>query len=400
MTSGGPRPPIYLCKPASKYGKFKHCFSAAAAFVDAVIEREVLAALTPVGVQAALRIINESLADQDSNHKSRDRQLQLAKDAVADAHRRYDAVDPTHDLVKADLEERLQSAIKTLKHLELRHRADTPTHPVSLGQADADELVRLAQDIPSLWHAPTTTDEDRKELVRTLISKIVLLEKAEEAIELEIEWIDGRRQIVRAYRPKGVDRLVRELHGAGINEPDAIVEELRSQGITNAFGRPMSIEVVRKALYRHGLTQTRQWIEALLIIRQLVLDGWSRRQILARLRSRGPSHPLEEWTSTRIESAITRLRLGTVPSEVPPLPPQCRVAPSIETPPEAVQLIIAGRTSRPRRLWRDIVNDLNARGLNTATGRSFTVPLARSLFHNWKLKGAVKEAAREQDPAR
>ena len=156
---------------------------------------------------------------------------------------------------------------------------------------------------------------------------------------------------------------------------------------------------MRKALYRHGLTQI-QWKEALLRIHQLVLGGWSRRRILAKLRADGPRHPLGEWTLRRVESATTRLRLGTVPSEVPPLPPECKVAPSIETPHEAVQLIIAGRTSRPRRPWRDIVNDLNARGLKTATGRSFTVPLARCLFHIWKLKGAVKEAAREQDPAR
>src|SRR5713226_140687 len=216
------RQPAYQCKPANRYGKFTQCFHAVAAVVDPVIEREVLNALTPASIQAALSVINESLADQEAIRRSRRRHLRLTEDAVDEARRRYLAVDPKNDLVKADLEQKYQSAMKTYKELELQLRVDTPVHPPQLSPADVDELVRLAQEIPTLWHAPTTTNEDRKQLIQTVISRVVIHQKIDEAIDLEIEWVDGRRQPLRILRPSGVDQLVAELHAAGTTTVDAI----------------------------------------------------------------------------------------------------------------------------------------------------------------------------------
>src|SRR5262249_22267959 len=37
------------------------------------------------------------------------------------------------------------------------------------------ELEKLTTDLPRLWHAPTTSNKDRKRLLRTLIADITLL---------------------------------------------------------------------------------------------------------------------------------------------------------------------------------------------------------------------------------
>ena len=40
---------------------------------------------------------------------------------------------------------------------------------------DADALRALATDVPALWHAPTTSNKDRKRLLRTLVCDVTLL---------------------------------------------------------------------------------------------------------------------------------------------------------------------------------------------------------------------------------
>ena len=45
------------------------------------------------------------------------------------------------------------------------------TRPLPLSDADVDELATLAADAPTLFEAPTTTNHDRKEIIRTLVSQ-------------------------------------------------------------------------------------------------------------------------------------------------------------------------------------------------------------------------------------
>ena len=55
-------------------------------------------------------------------------------------------------------------------------------------------LKTLARDLPKLWAATTTSDRDRKELLRTLISEIVVtVRRPENIAEIEVLWEGGAR---------------------------------------------------------------------------------------------------------------------------------------------------------------------------------------------------------------
>src|SRR5215472_2463611 len=64
----------------------------------------------------------------------------------------------------------------------------SPKHAaLSLSAAQRKQIRRLAQDLPALWQAPTTTFAQRKQLVRWLI-KDVTLSKRGNRIDLSVRW--------------------------------------------------------------------------------------------------------------------------------------------------------------------------------------------------------------------
>ncbi len=66
------------------------------------------------------------------------------------------------------------------------------------------QIRRLAEDIPALWEAPTTTNRDRKEIVRQVIGRIVInAEGASERVRVRIEWAGGIATKGLMIRPVG-----------------------------------------------------------------------------------------------------------------------------------------------------------------------------------------------------
>ena len=71
-------------------------------------------------------------------------------------------------------------------------------------------LVSLAQDLPTVWHAPTTDMRLKQRIVRILIQEIVAnVDEAQEAIVLVIHW---RWSTLRTSRQAKRNRSTRTLH--------------------------------------------------------------------------------------------------------------------------------------------------------------------------------------------
>ena len=45
--------------------------------------------------------------------------------------------------------------------------------PATLTAREAEQIRLLSQDLPALWHAPTTTAADRQEIIRLLVERVV-----------------------------------------------------------------------------------------------------------------------------------------------------------------------------------------------------------------------------------
>ena len=144
-------------------------------------------------------------SEQAAIQRAHARQIQQAEDDVARARRQWQMVDPDHQLVKADLESRYEAALERLQKLRLD--VQQPGAAVArVTDVDAEELVRLSSNIPKLWHAETTSNEDRKRLLRIVLSAVIVKEINRDAVDLELVWVGGLRSPIHV--------LTRARHGS------------------------------------------------------------------------------------------------------------------------------------------------------------------------------------------
>lgn len=195
------RAPGYGCVAGYADGG-KTCQMMSSTPVDAAVAELFLAAVTPAQVGVALLALDAHEAGQVEARRQRQLQIQQAEYEVELARRRYEAADPTNRLVAAELEARWEQALCDRERLvrEAEERDRRAANP--LGAAERRRVRELAADLGAVWHAPTTTAADRKELLRFLVHRVYLDGVTEAGqIRIEVEWHTGVRTAVRVPRP-------------------------------------------------------------------------------------------------------------------------------------------------------------------------------------------------------
>jgi hypothetical protein len=117
------------------------------------------------------------------------------------ARRRYVAVDPDNRLVARSLERDWNEKLREVEQLQREYLALPKPTALLITPEERQRILRLAQNVPAVWHAPTTTQAERKQLVRYLI-KDVTLTKREMVIEVRIRWRTEALTEVTVPRPK------------------------------------------------------------------------------------------------------------------------------------------------------------------------------------------------------
>ena len=122
-------------------------------------------------------------------------------------------------------------------------------------------LDTLAQDLPAIWQAETTTDRERKQLLRFAITRVDLDGVTQPGqVAIQIQWRSGTRTTLQVARPRPGDgslktpaealALIRDL---APHTPYAeIARQLNDSGWRTAFGRPFTSLHVGYVCRRHG----------------------------------------------------------------------------------------------------------------------------------------------------
>jgi DNA invertase Pin-like site-specific DNA recombinase len=162
--------------------------------IDATVAEAFLAALAPAALTACLTAAQALEDGHDTAAEQWRRQAEQARYAATKAERRYRAVDPENRLVARGLETEWEHA--------LRHAADTDAElarrqaarPKTLTPAERAHILALGDDLAQVWSAPTTTDRDRKQLLRTLLDEVNITahrDAAEPHAGLLLRWKGG-----------------------------------------------------------------------------------------------------------------------------------------------------------------------------------------------------------------
>jgi excisionase family DNA binding protein len=251
--SGG-RSPRYACVRGLHLHATDACQSLGGGRLDRAVAAAFLEAVTPAGVAATARAVAELEAEHDARLEGQRLALEQARFEADRARRQFDACEPEHRLVARTLERALEETLAVVERQRAMLAALEHARPAPLADHERGALARLARDLPKLWHATTTSDRDRKELLRALVREVVVTVAGPEAqAAVEVFWDGGARTelLVRLNR-RGPERhrtaedtieLIRRL---AAHHPDGqIAAILNKQGRRTGTGLPFSEARVR-----------------------------------------------------------------------------------------------------------------------------------------------------------
>ncbi len=184
--------------------------------IDAAVTAAFLAALAPAGLQACLAAAEELETGADAALAQWRRQVERARYQAAKAERRYLAVDPDNRLVARGLEADWETALRTLADAEAELGRREAERPKTLTAQEKSAVLALGDNITAVWEAPTTTDRDRKELLRTLLDEVIIrVDKA--ATHAALARWSADRTDRRAAAPGAAE----DPHRRGHHRPDS-----------------------------------------------------------------------------------------------------------------------------------------------------------------------------------
>src|SRR3954471_13519251 len=196
--------PSYYCGEYWRLALDEPCGHIAAATLDDLVTREVLRALEPAALDLSLRAIENVEHERKRLHDHWRQTLERAQHEVARAERQYQAVEPENRLVARTLESRWEDALKKQRQAEEEYHRFLAKLPDTIGAADRERIKSLAGSIATLWHAAGTSAVDRKQIIRCVVERVILVsDKSTENNHVTIVWQGGMTTQHEVARPVG-----------------------------------------------------------------------------------------------------------------------------------------------------------------------------------------------------
>lgn len=170
-------------------GRGVFCFNVGGKAIDQAVANAFLNTVTPASVDAVILSSRQLQANHDAALAQWRLEVERKRYDAEKAEKRYRAVDPENRLVARGLESDWESRLRDLAEAEaeLRRRELLRPHPVTPDQLK--RLKCLGADLHHLWNANTTTDRDRKELLRTLLEEVIInIKRVEGHAHLALRW--------------------------------------------------------------------------------------------------------------------------------------------------------------------------------------------------------------------
>jgi len=192
----------YVCNRAVADYAEPLCQSLSGLGLDELVERHILAAVEPAALEASMAAV----ADIERERAELQRHWQLRRERsqyeVERAARQYHVCEPENRLVARELERRWEEALLEQRKLTEEFDRWQRAAPARLSADDGALIRSLAADLPALWHAETTTVQDRVRIARLLLDHVeVTVDKTSERVAIRLHWSGGATQDHVLSRP-------------------------------------------------------------------------------------------------------------------------------------------------------------------------------------------------------
>jgi excisionase family DNA binding protein len=230
------------------------CRQVKARVVDELVTERLLAALAPHEIALALAAAEEVQARHQRSNRALELRVERARYDAGRAERAFHACDPENRLVARSLENRWEEKLRELKDAD----AELAEHTTPAPEPSRQQIEALARDLPALWAATTTTDKDRKRLLRTMISDVTLtFEPDSDQLQVGIRWRSGAAEQHTVKRPERdtipPDTLELIARLAEDHSNTEIAAKLQAAGVRTPRGRPFTEVNVSSVRCRYNI---------------------------------------------------------------------------------------------------------------------------------------------------
>ena len=302
---GGKLHPVYVCARDKSDYAAGQCQQLAGPCVEAYVTGLLLAAMAPAALEVSLAAAEQAEGQRTQVDRIWRQRLERAELAADRARRQYQLAEPENRLVVRQLEKDWESALAGRQRLGEEYDRHAAARPRTLTAAERDQVRTLAADLPAVWNASTTSDADRKQLIRHLVGQVrVTVLGSSEKVDVEVVWAGGHRTAAQITRPVAclsqlsyyphLAARARELADSGCTTAQ-IAERLNAEGFRPPKRSPIfTPSAVTDLLRTLGIKRTRTparhnrpalarhewWLRDLaeqLGMSAVTLDSWVRR---------------------------------------------------------------------------------------------------------------------------
>ena len=211
----------YTCMRATIDDGAPGCLSLAGAFLEHCVATQIMQVLQPASLALSVAAEQALRAERARLEVHWHQRLERARDTAQRAARQDEAVEPENRLVARELERRWEEALGHEQPLHEEYARFRRERPPELTAREQEAILRLAHDVPALWHATATTPQDRQEIVRVLVERVpVDVHEDSAQVDVTIQWAGGvtsahhvRRPVARYDQLSTATALVARLDG-------------------------------------------------------------------------------------------------------------------------------------------------------------------------------------------
>lgn len=192
----------YLCKALPNAFGEPMCAHLDGPSIETFVVQAFFEAIAPAQLDALEEVLQQRHQEQQHLEHYHHQQIQRAQYEVTLARRRYEQVDPDNRLVAAELERQWEEKLCGLRNAQeaAERFALQPTQP-SLSPQLRQQLSDLNRQLPQLWSNDQLTNEQRKQLLRSLIARVILTRISPDQVQVKIVWVSGHFSQGIVYPP-------------------------------------------------------------------------------------------------------------------------------------------------------------------------------------------------------
>jgi DNA invertase Pin-like site-specific DNA recombinase len=193
--------PSYECNSVHTQYAGKTCQSIRGDEIDVAVARALLEAMRPAQLEVSMAAFDQVAAQARQLDRQWQLTLERARYEAELARRRFVAVEPENRLVARTLEREWNERLAEIERME---RDATLRPQLASRLVDPEEqrrVLALAQDLSKIWHAPTTPQTARKQLLGYLVKDVTLC-RGDTTIQVAIRWQTEACTVLELSRPK------------------------------------------------------------------------------------------------------------------------------------------------------------------------------------------------------